>query len=591
MATRSQSSSHRPMRASDFAFAPTAALLLGALPLVAGHGDEAGDMHDEPAKVATPTDDTPMSYFRYGHYGGWMLAHSGLMILAWVVSMPLAIMLSTARSRYHLPAQVVFHILNGLGVFAGIVYNRSTPDLYKGNSHHPLGWVLTAFTIAWTVMSMFTAYGDYKSKQSSMAHSGITNRSLAQYEQVHQYSDQPSPTRWSRDSGMGSSRQNSSDSIFQKPQQPQSPLEDPEHFEEDDGEDSEKHGFLGNNKVDRFMSRHMPRLSSTRAAGIVRFSQIFLEKILMLLGFATLASGFLVYGGLSRDRQIFSILAHFIKGGIFFWYGLLTLGRWMGAFTEFGWAWNVRPTTPSVARWKTRVPSAEFVESFVIWLYGASNIFLEHLNKWGKEWSASDLEHLSLTVLFFGGGLLGMMIESAWIREMFSTNVAVQEEEDEERAGASRNQLYTQPKSERFSMNPMPGLVVMVLGAAMSAHHQKSMVSTMMHAQWGTLFFVFGCARAATYVLVYLQPPTSHFTSRPPSELVSSFCLTAGGLLFMISARDTVDTIESNDLNAMAIFTVVMGLTGILLSWEFVCFAIKGWAVRKEKAAAGKPIS
>ena len=59
----------------------------------------------------------------------------------------------------------------------------------------------------------------------------------------------------------------------------------------------------------------------------------------------------------------------------------------------------------------------------------------------------------------------------------------------------------------------------------------------------------------------------------------------------MISARDTVDTIESNDLNAMAIFTVVMGLTGILLSWEFVCFAIKGWAVRKERAAAGKPTS
>ncbi|KAI6880722.1 hypothetical protein KC355_g22123, partial [Hortaea werneckii] len=105
MATRSQSSSHRPMRATDFAFAPTAALLLGALPLVAGHGDEAGGMHDEPTKVATPTDDTPMSYFRHGHYGGWMLAHSGLMILAWVVWMPLAIMLSTARSRYHLPAQ------------------------------------------------------------------------------------------------------------------------------------------------------------------------------------------------------------------------------------------------------------------------------------------------------------------------------------------------------------------------------------------------------------------------------------------------------------------------------------------------------
>jgi hypothetical protein len=34
---------------------------------------------------------------------------------------------------------------------------------------------------------------------------------------------------------------------------------------------------------------------------------------------------------------IFSGLAHFIKGGVFFWYGILTLGRWAGCFAEIGW--------------------------------------------------------------------------------------------------------------------------------------------------------------------------------------------------------------------------------------------------------------
>lgn len=97
--------------------------------------------------------------------------------------------------------------------------------------------------------------------------------------------------------------------------------------------------------------------------------------------------------------EVFSGLAHFIKGGVFFWYGILTLGRWAGCFVDIGWAWNVNPSG------KNR-PSAEFVESFMIFFYGTTNVFLEHLAAWGKDWSAQDLEHVSLTLMFSGGGLV-----------------------------------------------------------------------------------------------------------------------------------------------------------------------------------------
>lgn len=43
---------------------------------------------------------------------------------------------------------------------------------------------------------------------------------------------------------------------------------------------------------------------------------------------------------LTRSQEgssIFNGLAHWIKGGIFFWYGILTLGRWAGCFGELGW--------------------------------------------------------------------------------------------------------------------------------------------------------------------------------------------------------------------------------------------------------------
>jgi hypothetical protein len=57
---------------------------------------------------------------------------------------------------------------------------------------------------------------------------------------------------------------------------------------------------------------------------------------------------------------------------------------------------------------KASMPSAEFVESFLIFFYGSTNVFLEHLGAWGQAWSAQDLEHISITIMFFGGGLVSI---------------------------------------------------------------------------------------------------------------------------------------------------------------------------------------
>lgn len=87
---------------------------------------------------------------------------------------------------------------------------------------------------------------------------------------------------------------------------------------------------------------------------------------------------------------------------MFFWLGLFNLGRWSGAFADLGWAWNIMPKKTQ-RRWR---PSAEFVESALIFFYGSTNIFLEHLGRWNGEWTSEDLEHLSITVLFIGGGMV-----------------------------------------------------------------------------------------------------------------------------------------------------------------------------------------
>lgn len=247
----------------------------------------------------------------------------------------------------------------------------------------------------------------------------------------------------------------------------------------------------------------------------------------------------------------------------------------MGCFAEVGWAWNVKPPIEIIGSRKAAIPSAEFVESFVIFFYGASNIWLEHLAAWGSAWSPQDFEHVSISIMFFGGGLCGMLVESTRVRDLLNTTVL-------SFRGPQLARGNTEfPKSYKFSMNPFPALIILLLGLMMSSHHQSSMIATMVHKQWGTLFVGFALSRAVTYILTYLSPPTSYLPSRPPSELISSFCLISGGIIFIASNKDTVGAMEHYGLHAMFPFTVTMGLTALIMAWAIIVLAVKGWAVRR----------
>lgn len=176
-----------------------------------------------------------------------------------------------------------------------------------------------------------------------------------------------------------------------------------------------------------------------------------------------------------------------------------------------------------------------------------------------------------------------MLVESTRIRDLLNTTVAVAAEENY--TEDERDVAMEEPVSYKFSINPFPALVILLLGIMMTSHTQQSMISTMVHAQWGNLLAGAALARGLTYVITYLKPPTSILPSRPPTELLTSFALMTGGIIFMASSSDTVDGMIHYRLDAMFMYTVTMGLVGVLMAWEIILIAIKGWAVRKE---AGK---
>lgn len=50
----------------------------------------------------------------------------------------------------------------------------------------------------------------------------------------------------------------------------------------------------------------------------------------------------------------------------------------------------------------------------------------------------------------------------------------------------------------------------------------------------------------------------------------------------MMSGRDSIAGLASNKIMAMTAFTATAGLSAVILSWEVVVFAIKGWAQKRE---------
>jgi hypothetical protein len=298
------------------------------------------------------------------------------------------------------------------------VYDRRTPALYANNSHSKTGWAITWIASAWAFLALIQMYTG-RSRADSMDDEPtqpMTTANMAQYQRVKD-EELPNPSRWSNDSGQGTER--NSESLYSRSPSVESenqsfagPTRKYTHEDLDSFDDdvSEKHGFLRNTSVDKFFSRNVARFVAGRTLKFIRIVYVVLERTMIIQGLVAIATGTVVYGGIGRGGAIFNVLAHYVKGGIFFVYGFLTLGRWMGAFSDFGWAWNVKPPSEVVGRRRAGVPSAEFTESFVIWLYGVSNVFLEHLAAWGDAWTAQDLEHVSISVLFFGGGLVSTQV-------------------------------------------------------------------------------------------------------------------------------------------------------------------------------------
>jgi hypothetical protein len=268
-------------------------------------------------------------------------------------------MLSIARSTLTIPVQFSFLAINGFGILLGTVYNANTPDLYPNNAHHKLGWILTWTVCVQVGMALINVVVKRLANEGNVneraAFIPISTEIMAQHQRFHDIQDREAQ-RFSNDSGQGTERNTESlrtNSIASARSSPGnlSPQEELDH--EDVELHEEKAPQAVNNTLQSLVLK-LPILMSSRAQATLSVLYETINRLIPILGFVALTTGVVTYGGIfvsrtsrsfapllltfgQRADKVFSGLAHFIKGGVFFWYGILTLGRWAGCFADRGW--------------------------------------------------------------------------------------------------------------------------------------------------------------------------------------------------------------------------------------------------------------
>lgn len=283
---------------------------------------------------------------------------------------------------------------------------------------------------------------------------------------------------------------------------------------------------------------------------------------------------------LGQGSRIFNLLAHWIKGAVFLLLGVVSLARYCGVGRSRGWAWNSVAYTND-QRFKSRalkfMPrgtlTMEFIESFLIFFYGSTNIFLEHLAASADgltAWTAKDLQHVSIAFMYIGTGLCGLLTEIKLNKWRYTTALRAR--------NLDSTKVYA--ATPGFSPNPFPTMTIFWTGILMSQHAQASHTSTQIHMQWGYLLSYGSFFRIFTFLILYFKPPTDESPTKPLTEIVTSLCLLVGGLIFMESTDQVVEAMDYRGYTPMFTFNVSVGVVALFMAWIMILCMWREWLLQ-----------
>lgn len=205
------------------------------------------------------------------------------------------------------------------------------------------------------------------------------------------------------------------------------------------------------------------------------------------------------------------------------------------SFVAYGFLLTMVLVVPWIRKHPNPRLSQEFYDSSIMMVWGIVNTFTEH--RWGSEWNHGDYQHTSMGIIWWAGGLLGM-----W---------------------------QTRNKDTRSFV---PALLLCYTGWAMLEHHQHLVISTKVHAFFGTALMGAGFSRIVEILFLLWDKHCSSLSEDIRGKIYSfqyfpPFCLVLSGLLFMGATEEQLELVEGLGTDHSAYIMVLGASAFVIYLW------------------------
>ncbi|KAL1923517.1 uncharacterized protein VTP21DRAFT_8497 [Calcarisporiella thermophila] len=266
---------------------------------------------------------------------------------------------------------------------------------------------------------------------------------------------------------------------------------------------------IGQGIMGTYLKLHWNRGLNAKLRPMVVFLHGVLGRAFPVIGYAQMVLGVIAATGFCFADHFGQCLAHFIMGSSFIAYGIVMI-----LILRVGGPWLRR-----------RNKSPEWYDSWVIMLWGIVNAFTEH--RWGQPWNHGDMQHTSLGILWWTGGMVGIFL--------------------------SRN----------GKRSVVPALVILFTGYSMVGHAQHSQYSLKIHSLFGYVLMSGAISRIIEVCFVVNE--NSEMDKIHPFQHLPCFLLILSGYLFMGATEEQVQTFER-------IMIDVSSYGNVLISFAFITF-------------------
>ncbi|ORY84085.1 hypothetical protein BCR35DRAFT_303135 [Leucosporidium creatinivorum] len=266
-----------------------------------------------------------------------------------------------------------------------------------------------------------------------------------------------------------------------------------------------------------FLKLHV--MEGTRVRRAVVLAHGVVGKSFPVVGWVQMIFGGIAALGFCFGEHFGQCLAHFIMGSAFIGYAVILL-----IMLRLGAGWLAR-----------RKCSQEYIDSWVIMVWGIVNTFTEHdFFRKSNHWSHKDMQHVSLGVLWWAGGALGIFL------------------------------------GRHGKRNVVPGVIIAMTGYAMSAHAQSLEFSTTIHKLFGFSLMAAGSARVIEICFVLNDSPSPSPSSSTPTRAfqhLPPYLLVLSGLTFLSATEEQMQWVAGSGMDATT-------YANILFSGAFVIYLV-----------------